>query len=425
MIGLKKVILTFCICLIGVGGMGNVWASNKTIRDFHEFELWHKLLQYGLSPSGEWAMWRIQAAEKTDTLFVRHIASGKEYKYKNTSAPEFSKDSHWIVFSEPAGENTAAGIAYQVKLVCLTNGEEQIFRGMESFTFTNDSKYLILKGINAGGAVELNLYDLEKKRVKNIANIQEYTVDPTGKYLAYTLKAEKGLSNSLEVLELNDYRLLFLENDKNGYEKLKWTDHGLLFMKVLSDSTGQKQGREIHVVRNIGNRQQVCCFAAEAWADFPANMKISEYYTPQWSADGKKLFFGIAPERYQGESRAEVTADVDIWHWKDQEIQSRQKNRYYLNRSRTYLCVWWPEEKRWRQLADSSLFDIAGISADGAFVLAVDDQPYRPHYRELHRDIYVIQTETGKRTRLLENTILSASFSREGKYVYYFRFSTV
>ena len=47
MIGLKKVILTFCICLIGVGGMGNVWASNKTIRDFHEFELWHKLLQYG------------------------------------------------------------------------------------------------------------------------------------------------------------------------------------------------------------------------------------------------------------------------------------------------------------------------------------------------------------------------------------------
>lgn len=165
MIGLKKVILTFCVYLIGVGGMGNVWASNKTIRDFHEFELWHKLLQYGLSPSGEWAMWRIQAAEKTDTLFVRHIASGKEYKYKNTSAPEFSKDSHWIVFSEPAGENAAAGIAYQVKLVCLANGEEQIFRGMESFTFTNDSKHLILKGVNTENAVELNLYDLEKKRV--------------------------------------------------------------------------------------------------------------------------------------------------------------------------------------------------------------------------------------------------------------------
>ena len=88
--------------------------------------------------------------------------------------------------------------------------------------------------------------------------------------------------------------------------------------------------------------------------------------------------------RDRGKSRAEVTADVDIWHWKDQEIQSRQKNRYYLNRSRTYLCVWWPEENRWRQLADSSLFDIAGISADGAFVLAVDDRPYRPHYRELH-----------------------------------------
>ena len=66
------------------------------------------------------------------------------------------------------------------------------------------------------------------------------------------------------------------ELTENGYEILKWTDHGLLFMKMLSDSTGQKQGREIHVVRNIGNKQQACCFAAEVWADFPANMKISE-----------------------------------------------------------------------------------------------------------------------------------------------------
>ena len=44
---------------------------------------------------------------------------------------------------------------------------------MESFTFTNDSKHLILKGVNTENAVELNLYDLEKKRVKNIANIQQ------------------------------------------------------------------------------------------------------------------------------------------------------------------------------------------------------------------------------------------------------------
>ncbi|MFR5357997.1 MAG: hypothetical protein ACLTHQ_06845 [Odoribacter splanchnicus] len=87
-------------------------------------------------------------------------------------------------------------------------------------------------------------------------------------------------------------------------------------------------------------------------------MKISEYYTPQWSADGKSCF-SVSLRNGIREVPAEVTADVDIWHWKDQEIQSRQKNRYYLNRSRTYLCVWWPEENRWRQLADSSLFDIA------------------------------------------------------------------
>ena len=71
--------------------MENVWAGDKTVRDFHEFELWHKLLQYGLSPSGEWAMWRIQAGETTDTLFVRNIVSGKEYSIKKPRLLNFPK----------------------------------------------------------------------------------------------------------------------------------------------------------------------------------------------------------------------------------------------------------------------------------------------------------------------------------------------
>lgn len=421
MICIKKVLLSLCVCLTVTGGMGKLWAVEKPERNYHEFELWHKLLQYSLSFNGEWAMWRVQSNNDSDTLFIRNIKTGKEYKYNDASAPVFSADSRWAVFSQPDHQAAAAAIAYGMKLVNLGTAEEKAFKAIESFSFTKDSKFLILKGIRTGDVVELNLYDLENKVTKNIANVREYAPDPTGKYLAYIVKTSTGLGNGVEVMDLSDFHILFPENEGAEYEKLKWTDKGLEFMKILPDSVEQNRQREIHVIRNVGQKQQAYCLSSESLSGFPDNMKISEFYAPHWSSDGKTLFFGIARKQKKLQPEQGDKADVDVWHWQDQEIQSRQKCRYYINKSRTYLCAWQPVNNEWRQLTDSALYEVAAISADGAYVLAEDDRPYRPHYREPHCDIYVIETATGKRTRLLENTILTASFSRDGKYAYYFR----
>lgn len=149
------------------------------------------------------------------------------------------------------------------------------------------------------------------------------------------------------------------------------------------------------------------------------NMKVSEYYVPHWSTNGKVLFFGLIPKVRTKPVARKVA--LDIWHWKDDEIQSRQKDRYYGNRMKAFLCAWWPEEKRWKQITDTTFSDVAAIAPNGDYVLVVDDKPYRPHYKEAHRDWYLVHTTTGRRTLLLENSILSLFFSREGKYVYYFK----
>ncbi len=80
------------------------------------------------------------------------------------------------------------------------------------------------------------------------------------------------------------------------------------------------------------------------------------------------------------------------------------------NRMKAFLCAWWPEEKRWKQVIDTTFSGVAAIAPNGDYVLAVDDKPYRPHYREAHRDWYLVHTVTGQRILLLENTILSLSF---------------
>ena len=57
---IRQLVIVFLmgLCLLGKGG--ELCATEKEDRNYHEFEIWHKLLEYDLSPDGEWGMWRIQ-----------------------------------------------------------------------------------------------------------------------------------------------------------------------------------------------------------------------------------------------------------------------------------------------------------------------------------------------------------------------------
>lgn len=415
---IRQLVIVFLmgLCLLGKGG--ELCATEKEDRNYHEFEIWHKLLEYDLSPDGEWGMWRIQYAMGIDSLHICHLRSGKEYKYASASMAVFAANSRWIAFSMPGNHDVSAGVAYQTCLLDLGSGTEKIFKGAESFSFTKDSHYLVLKG-RAEKAMELNLYHLEKKFIKTIANINSYVLDPTHQYLAYLCRSAGSDESHLEIINLSDFCTIFPEIEQATYENLKWDTWGLTLVRVCADSIPAHRNRDIKVLRNIGGKLRHYSLSEDMKNNLPENMKVSEFYTPRWSADGKVLFFGLTSKAQIKSAGPKVA--VDIWHWRDGEVQSRQKDRYYENRMKAFLCAWWPEEKRWKQVIDTTFSGVAAIAPNGDYVLAVDDKPYRPHYREAHRDWYLVHTVTGQRILLLENTILSLSFSREGKYVYYFK----
>ncbi len=415
---IRQLVIVFLIGMSLLGKGGELCAAEKEKRNYHEFEIWHKLLEYEISPDGEWGMWRIQYAMGKDSLHIRHLRSGKEYRYASASMAEFAANSHWVAFSKPGNHESSAGVTYQTCLLDLTSGVEKVFNGAESFSFTKDSRYLLLKG-RAETTMELNLYHLEKKFIKTIANLNSYVLDPTHQYLAYLCESAGNPGSHLEIVNLLDFSMIFPDMEQAKYEKLKWDSWGLTLVKVGADSATEHLGVDIEILRNIKGKLHYSSLFEDMKDDLLGNMEVSKFYSPHWSADGKVLFFGLIPKKHM--EAVSQKATLDIWHWKDREIQSRQKNRYYANRAKAFLCAWWPEEKRWKQIADTTFSEVAAIAPNGDYVLMVDDKPYRPHYREPHRDWYLVHTATGQRTLLLENTILSAFFSREGKYVYYFK----
>ena len=67
---IRQLVIVFLmgLCLLGKGG--ELCATEKETEIPSEFEIWHKLLEYDLSPDGEWGMWRIQYAMGIDSLHI-------------------------------------------------------------------------------------------------------------------------------------------------------------------------------------------------------------------------------------------------------------------------------------------------------------------------------------------------------------------
>ena len=57
-------------------------------------------------------------------------------------------------------------------------------------------------------------------------------------------------------------------------------------------------------------------------------------------------------------------AVFELWHWKDAEVQSVQKQRAESERNRTFLTVWQVAEKKLAQIAGKEMQDVMP-SADG------------------------------------------------------------
>jgi dipeptidyl aminopeptidase/acylaminoacyl peptidase len=385
-------------------------AADTTKIDFAAFKYWNKLLGYDLSSDGQWVYWRMQYNSRTDTLFVQHTENGRNYKFASASMPEFSKDGKWIAFSEPTSDDDDRnGVSYQITLLNLLSGVKKTFWGVERFSFAaNKQFFLLLSG--KGGTSDVTLYNLETWSGKPLKGVSDYCFSPDGRYMAYFMSTpESEVSSQMEILDLKTNRLFLPKVPKGNYTKMRWTAHGV----VLLMSEPEKDVIVIQPFKGI-----VKCLSETMGTTLPEGMEVSLRYTPVWTDQGRALFFGLSHKRKQG---GKAGNSVEIWHWKDEEVFSRQQNRYYENISKSKLCIWKLAENSWRILEDSTVTGVIGASADGNSLLCVNDVPYRPQFREPIRDIILKDTHSGLSETILKATALFPRFSDGGKYVFYFQ----
>jgi len=153
---------------------------------------------------------------------------------------------------------------------------------------------------------------------------------------------------------------------------------------------------------------------------------VSENASNSFSKDGSKLYFGTAPIRSPKDTMLvdfEV-AKVDIWHYKDDYLQTQQLKNMDAELKRSYTAVYHINEKKMMQLGTEDAERITLVDEGNAgWVLGESDKGNRMQMQwdgRTRQSAYIIHSATGERKTVFKNLYANAEPSPSGKFVYWY-----
>ena len=408
------------------------------VLSLEDYSRWNSVNSTGISENGLWVTYAYVPNQGDGTLFVKNLDDSKVHEIPRGTRAALSKDSQWVAYLVELPEDEAKKLRKQkkpltskVEVMNLASGEEFTVEKASNFKFSNDSKHIAIQkdgdrpgraegspgggrpGGRRGGSdreerkgTDLILRDLENGQTRNIGNVSAWEFNKPGKLLAYTVSAPEKMGNGLYLLNLESSAQQPLDSAEALYGQLSWDKEGSA-LAVLRGNKGKKQTQRENTLlafRGLGG-QGMKGFDYDPAADpsFPEKMVLSENGSLEWSRDLSRIFIGIREQREKPEESDDPKANVNVWHWKDERVQSVQRVRATQDRRFTYRSVLHLAEMRFLRLTDQDMPTLT-LSKDGRWAVGRRDKPYRHEisWGGSRADYFRIDTKSGEKQLIVE-----------------------
>jgi hypothetical protein len=162
--------------------------------------------------------------------------------------------------------------------------------------------------------------------------------------------------------------------------------------------------------------------------DMKLGMTVSEFGNLNFSSNGKRLFFGVAPIQPPKDTTI-IEMDkpkLDIWHYNDDYLQTVQTfpARLRAAQQENFLAVYDLENKRILQLGSREIPQVLQTDeGNGNVFVGVTDFGKRVESQWLGttlKDIYAIDVNTGEKKLVKENLLGQVYPSSTGKYIMWY-----
>lgn len=374
--------------------------------------------------------------DKHLTCFIRPFhAKQKEAKIKKFKGDKVPKDSLCIM-----NVVTGSQVKFPMAKRCEMPKEGGNFIAFEA-RIENDS-------LKRDGVF---IYDLAKEVVTDtLKNLDAFIFDKAGTFMVCVKRAdkkEKGSKGGIFLYnpQTGESKTVIEGNSKCTFVKPTFSkEEDMMFFYANTDSTKKYDDNvEIYTYK----------FGKEGWASHPekANKVISNSINGlrdgfrvsrnrglTVSKDGSKLFFGVSKIMPQKDTSKyqEPKARLDVWHYNDPYIQTKQNMSIGQDSKRSYaayvnlnedgtlakITTTGNGDLEMIQLADIA-YPVARVandwSADWAYAWSGERFAIQTQWDSNDKaDVYIISLKDGKATMLLDGVeIKSLSPSPEGKYL--------
>jgi dipeptidyl aminopeptidase/acylaminoacyl peptidase len=277
---------------------------------------------------------------------------------------------------------------------------------------------------------DLVLRNLSDNGERTFPDALEYTLSRDAKNLVFTVSSKKEETNGAYAITTTTADApAALLTGKGKYTKLTWDeDQTQLVLLSDRDDAASTQPR-FKLYRWDRKSAAAAELVSTATQNFKPGYVISERGPINFSLDGRKVFFGVAPpvepEKEEGEDTTpdDEKVSLDLWHWKDDFIQPMQKVRATQERNRSYRAVFHISENRYAQLGDETMQGV-NPSSDGRWALGTDDRAYRilVGYADESNaaDVSLINTTDGSRKPVFKKNARGFTWSPRGRYALFY-----
>ncbi|MDX1495453.1 MAG: hypothetical protein R3253_15400, partial [Longimicrobiales bacterium] len=361
----------------GAAGPG----STLTPADYDRFE---RLGSFELGPDGQWLVAAVTRVDGDGELRLhRADGSGEVRVFEHGRSPEFSADGRWMAYrkgvSAEERESAESPVHDRLGLVDLSAGTDTVLFEISSFDFRDDGAFLAARGVTASDSVGADLLVLQPASGSRtvIGNVDAYEWQDGGGLLAATLLTSWGSANGVVVFDPDASVLRTLDSGDGEYVSLTWSEESdrLAVLRSVEAEDREEASHDILVWEDAGATGAPRVLSARG-GPVDADTRITPFAGITFSSDGRSVFVGVRPWEAAGdeETGQEPTeeagteeegsgggggpgdrgqraggdeevddaepADVQVWHWDDDQILRAQEYRAAQISRRTHLAAW-------------------------------------------------------------------------------------
>ena len=462
-----SIVAAVLVCAIGAAPSAQQAPRKKPIT--HDvYDSWKSIQGTKISRDGVWVAYALVPQDGDGELVVRNLQTNVEYRAPRGRDPIITPDGKFVVFSKsplkadvdkarkasgratggrggPRGENEPrAGVG----AINLASGEVTTFaEHVKSFKLPEEPARFVAylsqpdtegaRRLQPGAGGREGQQGQERNQRKHepgsplivrslasgeqtaIAEVAEYAVAKDGSAIAYSVSSATADNEGAFVRTLADGSTRTLTKGAGDYKGFVFDGKitQVAFVSNKDDFTSKAPRYKLYDATLAGIAASELTIPAESRA---GPIAVSENGRLEFSKDGARLFFGTAaPPKPEPDDTSDMIK-VDIWNYKDPELQPMQKVRAEEEKRRNFRAVVSLADRTFTQLASPDMPDVR--NTDGATALGVSDVPYQQlvSWDGNYDDVYLVKAADGSRQRILEKSHFQASMSPGGSYVLYF-----